>query len=95
VSSDHGRRNAGRYAAQEVTRRKQQDRVLQRGNRPGGLRKTLRRLVSNYAGRAKTCSCISSLMHITTGVSMNIDVVVALKRGDPEEIKKVQEKDIK
>jgi hypothetical protein len=29
---------------------------------------------------------------ITTGVSMNIDVVATLKRGDPEEIKKVQEK---
>jgi hypothetical protein len=31
-------------------------------------------------------------MHITTGVSMNIDVAATLKRGDPEEIKKVQEK---
>jgi len=31
-------------------------------------------------------------MHITAGISINIDVAAILKRGDPEEIKKVQEK---
>jgi len=31
-------------------------------------------------------------MHIAAGISINIDVVDTLKRGDPKEIKKLQEK---
>jgi hypothetical protein len=31
-------------------------------------------------------------MHIAAGIFINIDVAATLKRGDPEEIKKVQEK---